>query len=42
MTTLDEQLGPEVVTAYPSHAISIRQPWADAILYEGKDYENRT
>ena len=26
----------------PTHALSIRQPWADCILLGGKDIENRT
>ena len=26
----------------PEYALSIKQPWADNILFEGKDIENRT
>jgi len=29
------------MTALPSRALSIRQPWADAIIWHGKDIENR-
>jgi hypothetical protein len=30
------------MTTFPEFALSIRQPWAWAILSEGKDVENRT
>lgn len=35
----DEERGPEIKTM---KALSIRQPWAHLIIYEGKDVENRT
>jgi hypothetical protein len=30
------------MTALPEHALSIRQPWAWAVIYAGKDVENRS
>lgn len=35
-------LGPSLTSGLPSLALSVRQPWAWAIIHAGKDVENRT